>query len=81
MTLILSARQRCDFHFKGTLAAAGLRGHQEAETHTEGPWWGGVLAVGWSGGFWIHTVVGLTGCPGDGTWVGTHIENHAKYFA
>lgn len=39
-----------------------------------------MLAVGWSGGFWIHTVVGLTGCPGDGTWVGTHIENHAKYF-
>lgn len=34
MTLILSARRCCDFHFKGTLAAAGLRGQQEAETHT-----------------------------------------------
>lgn len=41
MTLILSARQRCDFHFKGTLAAAGLRGQQEAEIHTEGPVGGG----------------------------------------
>lgn len=37
MTLILSARRCCDFHFKRILDAAGLRGQQEAETHTEGP--------------------------------------------
>lgn len=49
---ILSARQPCDFHFKGTLAAAGLRGHQEAETHTEGP--GG-------GGCWLWVGVGDSG--------------------
>lgn len=41
MTLILSARRCCDFHFKGTLAAAGLRGQQEAETHTQSPEVGG----------------------------------------